>query len=362
MSVRVSVCLPNFNGAQYLAGAIDSVLAQTYADFELLIADDNSTDNSREIIADFAQRDQRIFFWTNEQRLGLFGNYNACLRKARGSYIKPFAHDDLLEPNALARLCAVLEGNPQVSLVSSERRWIGTNGEDIDGALHFVDDQYFRGKDAIIANLVTLSNWVGEPSAVMFRARDRGDGFDESLYHYGDIEYWFRLLAHGDLFYLSQPICRFRRHLQSNTTINLAGLNFAMDIFRIGERYRRYLDELGESREHFMARAIEKIALQMDHLVRNENLDLPTVIAARPAGHDSYLRSDNDVLREVLFASTSRVTSLLKELLATQNELEHRQAECVRLRAAVDQMSNSVSWRLTAPLRTVRERIGSRAP
>ena len=133
-----------------------------------------------------------------------------------------------------------------------------------------------------------------------------------------------------------------------------------MDIFRIGEKYRHFLEELGETREHFAARAVEKIALQMDHLVRNEGLDLPAVIVARPAGHGQFVRSDNDVLREALFESTSRVTSLLKELLQTQNELEHRQGECERLRAAVNQMSNSVSWRLTAPLRTVRERIGSK--
>lgn len=360
MSPGISICLPNYNGADYLAEAIESVLVQSYSDFELLIGDDGSSDNSREIIASYVRKDPRIVFWTNEERLGLFGNYNACLKKAKGRYIKPFAHDDLLEPDALSRLSAVLEGNPDVSLVSSERRWIGSRGETIEGAVHFTEDQYLCGKEVIIANLITLSNWVGEPSAVMFRGCDKGEGFDQSLYHYGDIEYWFRILSKGDLVYLSKPVCRFRRHEQSNTTINLAGLYFAMDIFRIGDKYKHYLNELGETKEHFAARAIEKIALQMDHLVRNEDLKLPTVIAARPAGHEQFVRADNDVLREALFESTGRVTSLLKELLQTQNELEHRQGECERLRAAVNQMSNSVSWRLTAPLRTVREKIGTK--
>lgn len=362
MAPAVSVCLPNYNGASYLAGAIESVLKQSYTDFELLIGDDGSTDQSRAIISSYAAKDSRIVSWTNPERLGLFGNYNACMLKAQGTYIKPFAHDDLLEPNAIARLCAVLEGNPQVALVSSERRWIGSNGEEIEGTVHFVSDQYFRGKEVILANLITLSNWVGEPSAVMFRRRDLDGGFDQSLYHYGDIEMWFRLLTKGDLFYLASPVCRFRRHQQSNTTINLAGLYFAMDIFRIGTKYRDYIEELGESYEHFAARAAEKIALQMDHLVRTENLDLNTVVSARPAGHEQFLQADHAVLREALYGSVRRITSLLKELIQTQNELEHRQAECERLRAAVSQMSNSVSWRLTAPLRTVREKMGSKVP
>src|SRR5580693_4962244 len=97
-SPTVSVCLPVYNGANYLGQAIDSVLAQTFEDIELLIADDCSTDSTKEIIQEYSSKDKRVKSWTNPQNLKLFGNYNACIEKASGKYIKLYAHDDLFEP------------------------------------------------------------------------------------------------------------------------------------------------------------------------------------------------------------------------------------------------------------------------
>jgi glycosyltransferase involved in cell wall biosynthesis len=350
-----------YNGARYLSSAIESVLGQSFTDFELLIGDDGSADRSRNIIEEYAGKDPRIVYWVNPKRLGLFGNYNACLNAATGNFVKPFAQDDLLEPDALARMCKVLEECAGVALVSTGKRWISEEGEEIKRVIQFESDQLLSGKEVIIANLVNLTNWVGEPSTVMFRARDRGNGFDPSYYHYGDIEYWFRLLKEGDLFYLARPLCSFRRHQESSTTSNLRGLYFALDIFRLGDRYRHYLEELGESTEHFGARTVEKIALYLDYLVETEELDLPKVLASNPGAHDQFLAADKTVLREAFFHAMRRITSLSKELIDTRNELEHRQAECERLNVAVNQMANSVSWRVTAPLRSVRERINHKA-
>src|SRR5579883_1951770 len=91
----ISVCLPVFNGEKFLLEAIGSVLEQTYSNFELVIIDDCSTDASVEIIESFARMDERIRFYRNTSRLGLFANYNECMLKADGEYIKPFAQDDV---------------------------------------------------------------------------------------------------------------------------------------------------------------------------------------------------------------------------------------------------------------------------
>lgn len=382
VSPKVSICLPVFNGAAYLGEAIESALKQTFTNFELLIIDDGSTDSSVEIARHYAARDPRIIVSTNSKRLGLFANYNACLVKARGVYIKPFAQDDLIEPNSIARMVEVLDKYPEVTLVSGGKSLIDQSGKETKRIIQLAQDTTIPGKEVIIAHLILLGNWVGEPSVVMFRARDIGLGFDHSYYHYGDIEYWFRILEKGQLFYISDVLCQFRSHSASTTTKNLLGLYFAIDIFRLGERYKHLLSELGESTEHFFKRAVETIALHVDHLIRNEGVDMNRVIAvaSEPSGangepcqselahsmrpltaaiaEESYRTdSDNAILRQGVFHFSRRITGLLEELIATKNELEHRQAECDRLWVAVNQMTNSVSWRLTAPLRTVREKI-----
>src|SRR5688500_16896371 len=118
---KVSVCLPIRNGARYLGAAIESVLAQTEQDFELLIADDSSTDGSVDLVEAFAQSDSRIILTRHSEPLVLFGNYNFCIRQAHGKYIKLFGQDDLLDPHCLSTQVALLEQHSDVQLVSSVR-------------------------------------------------------------------------------------------------------------------------------------------------------------------------------------------------------------------------------------------------
>jgi glycosyltransferase involved in cell wall biosynthesis len=83
-SPRVSVLIPTYNYGRYLAEAIESVLAQDFLDLELLIVDDCSTDNTREVIQPFCDRDARVHFTVNSTNLGMVNNWNHCLKQARG--------------------------------------------------------------------------------------------------------------------------------------------------------------------------------------------------------------------------------------------------------------------------------------
>ena len=358
----VSICLPVYNGSKYLAEAIDSALQQTFEDFELIVCDDRSTDGSVAIAQALTVKDARIKLQVNEGKLGLFENYNRCLSRAHGKYLKLFAQDDLFDRDLLEQMVAVLDENPKVSLVSCAKKWIDDQGAEIKRIVKFPENEVIKGKDVILANLILLTNWVGEPSATMFRATKMGDKFDPAFYHYGDIEYWFRILENEYFYYLSSPLCGFRRHEESSTSANLNGLYFAADYFRLGTKYEKYLSELNETPEHFGKRAVEMLALELDHLVRNEGLTVSDVISANPRGRMGSEFTETAAFREVLFHSERRLTSLLEELIATKNELEHRQAECTRLWAALNQLTNSVSWKLTAPLRSVRAKIGPAQP
>ena len=95
-AVKVSVCIPTYNGAEFVAKAIESVLAQTFADFELLVVDDSSDDTTVDIVCSFT--DPRMRICQNERRLGIPGNWNHCLSLARGEYICLFHQDDVMLP------------------------------------------------------------------------------------------------------------------------------------------------------------------------------------------------------------------------------------------------------------------------
>src|SRR3954464_2533940 len=123
MLPKVSVCLDSFNYARFLPQALESVLEQSFQDFELIVADDCSTDNSLEIARKYASKDKRVVVHAAEKNRGMVRNRNACLSLARGELIKWLHADDFLcSREALARMIAVLDGNPAVSLVASARR------------------------------------------------------------------------------------------------------------------------------------------------------------------------------------------------------------------------------------------------
>jgi len=108
----VGIGLPVFNGERYLAQTIDSILAQTFENFELVICDNASTDRTQEIAEGYALRDARVRYYRNDRNLGAGPNYDLCFYRSRGEYFKWAAHDDLLAPDFIAQCVTLLDRNP----------------------------------------------------------------------------------------------------------------------------------------------------------------------------------------------------------------------------------------------------------
>ena len=102
----ISVGMPVYNGAAHLAAAIESILAQTCTDFELVISDNGSQDRTAAICTDYARRDKRICFCRQHKNMGVTRNYNFVCRQSSGKYFKWAAANDLCEPTLLERLCS----------------------------------------------------------------------------------------------------------------------------------------------------------------------------------------------------------------------------------------------------------------
>jgi len=119
---RVSIGLPVYNGEPFLAAALDSLLAQEFTDFEVIVCDNASTDRTPEICRAYAERDPRIHYHRNPENIGAAGNYNKVFGLARGAYFKWMAHDDLLEPEYLRRCVEVLDAAPPSVVLCFPRR------------------------------------------------------------------------------------------------------------------------------------------------------------------------------------------------------------------------------------------------
>jgi glycosyltransferase involved in cell wall biosynthesis len=217
---KVSILIPTYNYAQYLPEAIESILGQDFLDFELLISDDCSTDNSAEVIARYAASDSRIRFEIHSTNLGMVQNWNWCLSQARGEYIKfIFGDDKLLSPTAIRQMVNLMESNPAISLVASASYVIDPRSRVIE-ARNYFQHGVWDGKKVIVRCLEHPANLVGEPTLVMFRNREGARGYDPRYSQFVDLEMWFHLLENGKFGYLAAPLCAFRRHAMQQTNMN----------------------------------------------------------------------------------------------------------------------------------------------
>jgi glycosyltransferase involved in cell wall biosynthesis len=125
----VSIGMPVFNGQNYVHKAIESVLAQTFTDFELIICDNASTDATPEICRRYAAADRRVRYVRNPRNLGAGANFDLCFHLATGAYFQWAAHDDMLAPDYVACAVAALERNPEAVLCTAGIVEIGANDE-----------------------------------------------------------------------------------------------------------------------------------------------------------------------------------------------------------------------------------------
>jgi Glycosyl transferase family 2 len=139
-----------YNGARYLQGAIEALLAQTFTDFELIICDNASTDQTQSICTAYAARDPRVRYHRNAENIGAAGNFNLAFRLARGEYFKWAAHDDLHAPDYLALCVEALDAHPDAVVAHTNAVVVDPDGkrvpvaDSVDGTRTDFGPQYLR--------------------------------------------------------------------------------------------------------------------------------------------------------------------------------------------------------------------------
>ncbi|HTF31709.1 MAG TPA: glycosyltransferase [Flavitalea sp.] len=206
---KVSILIPTYNYGRFLGEAIDSVLNQSFTDFEVIIVDNNSTDNTENVAKTYLH-DERVSYYKNPTNIGMVPNFNKCLEYANGEYIKYLMADDLLHPDVIAKFVHILDMHENVVLVTSDSQAFGLKTELRTSPLRFLQN----GKDVIVnAIREGKGNFIGEPSTVMFRASNLQVGkFNPAYSCLGDLDFWLRQLTIGDCYFIPEVLSYFRVH------------------------------------------------------------------------------------------------------------------------------------------------------
>jgi glycosyltransferase involved in cell wall biosynthesis len=205
---RVSILLTCYNHLKFLPTAYQSILDQTFQDYEVIALDDGSTDGTREWLTENASRAKLIF---NPQNLGTYGTLNEGLKAATGEFIAIFNDDDVWMPTKLEKQIAMLDANPKIGLVHTDGYFIdGQNQQRNDSPLGFDFPRTETG-DVLLA-LVYANSIIASAVVARRSCFDELGGFNSDYFGSGDWEMWYRIAEHHHIGYIAEPLTLYRVH------------------------------------------------------------------------------------------------------------------------------------------------------
>lgn len=212
---RLSVGVPVYNGETFLRQTLESILAQSFGEFELIVSDNASTDGTEAIAREFAGRDVRVRYHRNEKNLGLARNYNLLFSLASGEYFKWASADDLCLPGYLERCIAVLDREPEVVLVYPKTRFVDATGKILD-----IEDPGWNLTSDLpeerLRYVVTSAHWVNSILGVI-RSRALAKTRLLPSYPGGDYCVLGELSLMGKFFEIAEPLYQRRIHPGSSS-------------------------------------------------------------------------------------------------------------------------------------------------
>ncbi len=206
---KISIVLPTYNGSRWLADSIESVLKQTELDWQLIIVNDCSTDNTLEISEQFARQDSRIKVYSNATNKKLPASLNVGFSHATGTYRTWTSDDNMFKPNALSVMAAYLDGHPGVDLVAAREDIINEDGT------------FKMSRDKLCRKPEQLSYTCNVGAAFMYRTviAEKIGGYNEERFCAEDYDYWCRIALAGTIAYINDNIYLYREQSRSLTAL-----------------------------------------------------------------------------------------------------------------------------------------------
>lgn len=219
----ISIVLPTYNGSRYLIEAIESCRLQTFPDWELIIVDDASTDETTAICSRFLEIDSRIRVVRHNENKKLPAALNTGFAQARGEFFTWTSDDNLYEPDALDRMCRFLNENRTTDIVYSDYKVVDVQGNPV------------RTVRAPSPDALVSCNAVGASFLYRRHVHESLAGYDESLFLVEDYDFWVRASLRFIMEPLHEPLYRYRHHDKSLTAQRQ--YEIAKGYYRILQKY-----------------------------------------------------------------------------------------------------------------------------
>lgn len=234
----VSICIPTYNGAKFIEEALNSAINQTYKNLEIIVSDDKSSDDTVLIIKDKLIDSKIPYYIYTHNPKGIGANWNHCVEKSNGHFIKFLFQDDVLRNDCIEKMVNLALKDDKVGLIYCKRT-ILYNINNIDhkkwidhcGVLH---KKWFKIKvqqgildgRKYLSDLYLLndsSNKIGEPTAVLIKKTyfEKTGPFNENLKQTLDIEYWYRLMKYCKVGFVDENLVSFRLHDDQASFVNV---------------------------------------------------------------------------------------------------------------------------------------------
>jgi glycosyltransferase involved in cell wall biosynthesis len=237
---KISIVIPSYNHAQFIHECINSVLLQTFQDFEIIITDDGSSDRSIDIINQF--RDPRIILYRNKENTGACTTLNNCIKKASGELIAVLNSDDAWEPNKLEKQVSYLDIHHNIAAVFTKVTFVNELSEQISANNYryfFVFDQDNRSNYEWLNYFFSKGNCLCHPSILIRKyCYDEIGLHDERMASVPDLDMWVRLCMKHEIHVLDEKLVRFRIR---NNELNASGNKISNHI-RTHFEYKHILD------------------------------------------------------------------------------------------------------------------------
>jgi len=245
----VSICIPNYNYGKYIDECINSVLEQTYPNFEIIFVDNCSTDSSLEIIRKYSDK---IRIFVNDSNIGMVRNFNRCSEHAIGKYLVFLSTDDSLKPAFVERCVKVMEEHEDVGIVICEREEVDEYGELLEPIPFFYDRSCIVPSHAQLP--VMMMTGIGVPCQVMVRRTvfEASGRYSERFSHAFDWHSNFKCVMRSNMAYLHERLAKYRVFSGNSTAVMTLNMGMAL------EHHLLLLDFKALAQQHGYTEAVER--------------------------------------------------------------------------------------------------------